>query len=328
MCRKQDYSPVLPSPVWDVVSSTFPGGGKETNYMQNLFDIPEAQWKLERKVRKLRERIRAKSLELGITPEHTDQRHFYRIPKLNKVFASVSAEHRYIKDPSIRNFEKNEALRNVKNNYKNYTDDNIDEYLKKASDSGVSVRDNAGSKGNYIHDCREIYFRRWIDSGLIEKPEGSVEQIALSRNDIPEYFRNEVVSGCAGIDKFIKERNYIPIACELYVYDDRTECAGTLDDIAYVDWKLCLLDLKSSNQFKDVYTLQVMRYERMFYRLFRIKVEDVAILKTDKAHRNYDLEWFNQEQKKHGVMANNYLVKFNKHWEKIIESRKTKIITI
>src|SRR3990167_9215976 len=143
------------------------------------------------RVAKLRERIKSRTAELGVETRHTTEAHFYFIPELNEVVGSVSAEHLNIKDPSIRNFEKNESLRYVKANYKLFTEQNIDNYLKAAAEAPILVRDNAGSKGNYIHDCRQVYFQKWIDSNSITKPEGSVEAIAKARDDIPQEFYYE-----------------------------------------------------------------------------------------------------------------------------------------
>src|SRR3990167_1738855 len=116
------------------------------------------------KIQNLRNKIRARTVELGIETRHTDKAHFYYIPAVDKVFGSVSAEHRHIKDPSIRNFEKNEAIRYMAAHYKEFTDQNIEEHKKKAAAAPILHRDEHGSIGNYIHGYRRIYFDQWIDS--------------------------------------------------------------------------------------------------------------------------------------------------------------------
>ncbi len=294
--------------------------------MENLFDIPESTWKLERKVRKLRERIYLRSRELSIQPEHNELGHFYRVN--NELYPSVSAEHRNIKDPSIRNFERNEVGRYISEHYQSFTPENIDEHVKLAVESPILVRDKAGSKGNFIHDCRQIYFQKWIDSNQLSKPKGSVEQIARDRTDIPEIFKNEVISGCAAIDTFIKEKKYIPIACEVYVFDLKTKIAGTLDDVGIINGEVILMDVKSSNQMKDIYTLQVMRYKQMFVKVFKTRIHKVLILKTGKQDRTYQLEWFSKEQERAGINTNKHLERFNHYWQAVQESRKPKIVTI
>lgn len=283
-----------------------------------------------KRIEKLRAKIKARSAELGVQPRHTKEGHFYYVPEIDKVVGSVTFEHRNIKDTSIRNFEKNEVLRFVKSNYKSFTDENINSYLQQAFEAPILVRDNAGTKGDHIHRCRQEYFQAWIDSGI--KPTGSVEEIAKSKTDIPQEFYYEVISGCAAVDKFITETGYIPLGVEIPVYDAKDEVAGTLDELGLMPFnnnlELVLGDTKSSNQLKDVYTLQIMRYCQMFVKLYRMRPKRIFIIKAGKQERDYKLEWFTSEQIYHGKQANKYLHKFNFHWEAIQEERKVKPIII
>lgn len=282
------------------------------------------------KILKLRQRILQRQYELNITPRHTKEGHFYYVPILDKTLPSVSGEHRNIKDPSLRNFEKNEALRYITNKLyevKEYTMADFEKWVEEAKDAPIVARDTAGSKGNFIHDCREQYFSLWIKSGKVDKPAGTIEDIARRRGDVPPDLLPEVISGCAAMDRFITEWNYIPLGCEILVFDAKDEVAGTLDDVGVLTLKdgqqiIVLLDVKSSNQFKDTYTLQVMRYNKMFRQLFKIKPDRVLIVKTGKDDRNYKLEWFKPAQMVAGNEANKALIKFNTAWEQLLASRK------
>ena len=289
---------------------------------------------LKYRVKNLRRKVRIRTLEMRIEPRHTDKGHFYYIPALDKTFGSVSAEHRNIKDPSIRNFEKNEAIRFIKDHmpelmsaYGKLDMPVIDELMDQAAGAGVLARDNSGSIGTYIHNAREEYFHKWIESNVPDKPPGSIEDIAKSWQDkIPPEFYLSVISGCAALDSFILQQKYIPIACELYVYDAAREVAGTLDDIGLMpvdgQYQLVLMDVKSSNQLKDIYTLQVANYFRMFISLYHFRPQRILIVKTSKADRTYELEWFKPEQIKNGQRANYHLNKFNTYWDKIRDNRK------
>lgn len=293
------------------------------------------QTTLEKKVSRFRKKIKRIQEEMKIQPRHTADGHFYFIPKVNEVYGSVSAEHRNIKDPSLRNFEKNEVVRFIKEHWfefeqaKRDSSTKLDGLFKQALESPIRVRDTAGSIGSFIHNAREAYFRHWIESSKIERPNGSIEDIAKSwKATIHPDLYLDVISGCAGLDKFITEKRYIPLGCEIYVYDEKAKVAGTLDDVGLMpldgqfNYNLCLLDVKSSNQLKDTFTLQVCRYLEMFKKLFRMFPRQVLIVKTSKNDRTYELEVFKADQIKAGYQANRYLNKFNKCWDNIINVRK------
>ena len=289
---------------------------------------------LQLQVKHLRDKIKRIAGELQVEPRHTARAHFYYVPALNETFPSVSAEHRNIKDPSIRNFEKNEALRYIRDNLPILIEasakmnmDVMDAVFKQASEAAVKERDNSGTIGSYIHSAREHYFRVWIDSDKTERPPANIEAIAKSwKADIPPEFYHSVLSGCAAMDKFVSETGYIPLGCELYVYDAKRKVAGTLDDVGLMpvkgEYTLVILDLKSSNQFKIFYTLQVCRYQNMFKKLFHLIPKKILIVKVSKEDRTYSLEWFKPEQILNGHKANHYLSLFNKHFENIEEIRK------
>lgn len=272
-------------------------------------------------ISELRQQIKVRTAELKIEPRHTDKAHFYYVPEVDKVFSSVTAEHRHLKDPSLRNFEKNEALRYVRTNWEAFSPENIEDHLKQAFAAPILNRDQSGSIGDFIHLYRHIYFRSWIETG--SRPEGRIEDIARkNQSEIPNGFFPSVLSGCAGLDKFLDDTGYQPVGCEIPVYDVKTEIAGSLDDVGKIKNETVLLDVKSSNQLKDIYTLQVMDYKKMFYHLYKIRIDKILIVKTSKLDRTYQLEWFKSEQQEAGLKANYHLHKFNRYWEKIQELRK------
>lgn len=292
----------------------------------------------EKTIQKLRERIEQRCRELAIEARHTTGGHFYHAPLEGETYPSVTSIQHLIKDKGIENFQINEALRYVRTNWLSINEANMDEHFFKAREASIVVRDRAGNFGTQIHDAREKYFAEWIRSGV--QPNYTIEEmVKLDAMVLPE-----VVSGCAGIDNFLADTGYIPIACEIQVYDKKWGIAGTLDDIGLLPHKipldptkgieggykigheLVLCDLKSSNQFKDFYWMQVAAYYAMFKRLFKITPKRFFILKTDKMKRDYSIEWITDM--KTSVKAVDTLITMGQQLKTINQARKPEVVKI
>ena len=287
----------------------------------------------ENATNKLRAKIKAKCEELAIETRHTSGGHFYYAPLEGETYKSVSALQYLIKDQGIENFQINEAFRYVRTNFATITDGNMDEVFFAAKEAGIVVRDKAGNFGTQIHDFREMYFAQWIERGV--KPSITLEELCRKDPMSPP----EVISGCAGIDKFLAETGYIPIACEIKVYDKKWGIAGTLDDIGLLPRKvynddgsyklehdLVLCDLKSSNQYKDFYWVQVAAYYAMFKKQFKIYPKKFFILKTDKNKRDYSIEWITDMKTAVGTVKT--LVDLGNQLETIKQARKPEVLKI
>lgn len=247
---------------------------------------------------KIRERIEEAMPPGSVKTEHNEKGHYYRIVKLDKVYPSVTGKLQILKDPSIANWKMNRALDYVNMHYQHFTPNNIVEHLEKAALLPQEIFEGAGSIGTLIHDYREKYFQQWIDTG--KKPGLAVDIIPADEQDVRS------ISAMRGLDKFISDWNYIPVTCEMFVWSEKFEVAGTLDDIGIVQPtprhkpKLMLLDVKTSNQFKDYFFFQVGMYLYMFMERMGIFDKDkkntdlqpdqVIILKLSKDNGTYSIE--------------------------------------
>jgi hypothetical protein len=252
----------------------------------------------------------------AVTPRHTGDGHFYGVPSGN-VYPSVTGVISVIKDRSIQNFDMNEAMRYVEQNINDcVVDGKLDmmktiDLLHNAKKASRNILKDAGDIGTQIPDRREEYFQRWIDDG--------------SRPSISDYVKDDddprLKSGMRALDMFCNETEYIPIRTEVMVYSDRYKLAGMLDDIGMINtvkrkgdlkcahdlyydmlvtrcmkcdmkkaWEVCMMDLKSSNQFKDSYYYQVSIYYMMFENLTGIKTDRNFILKVSKDNGKYKTE--------------------------------------
>ena len=253
----------------------------------------------------------------SVVPRHTDEGHFYGVPN-GGVYPSVTGVISYVKDPSIQQFDMNEALRYVESHIHTAMEGGEVDFMKvmdvlyEAKKAPKGVLMDAADIGTKIHDRREEYYQTWIDEG--KRP--PITNFYDVVKDDPR-----MCSAMRALSSFCDEQEYLPIRTEVMVYSDRYKLAGMLDDVGMVNtiirkgekdcqhnlwyegfktrcdkcdhkrqWQFCLTDLKSSNQFKDTYYLQVALYHMMFVELVGIKPERSFILKTSKTDGRYHTE--------------------------------------
>lgn len=283
----------------------------------------------------------------AVVPRHTSDGHFYGVPSGN-VYPSVTGIIGYVKDPSIQQFDMNEALRYVEAHISEVVVDGQVDYFKamdllhEAKKAPRGILMDAADIGTQIHDRREKYYQDWIDTDVRPNIEDYYD---LQKDDV------RLISAMRALGLFCDEHEYIPIRCEMLVYSDKYEIAGTLDDLGMVNsiirkgdkkcqhdlwydgyntrcsncdlkrvWQLALTDLKSSNQFKDSYFLQVAIYQMMFVDLTGIKPKRNFILKTSKTDGRYKLE---ELKKMPSLIANaKRVIMAAKAMEKVKEIRK------
>jgi len=222
-----------------------------------------------------------------VTTAHTENEHFYKVVPTGKTYPSVTGKLQILKDEGLMNYKRDRALDHVFANRERMADpSDALTVLTEAKDASMKILTDAGDIGTVIHECREAYFAEWIRSGA--RPPNARAFIPSSVRDY------RAVSGMRAIEKFCVEREYEPIVSELYVYSEEWEIGGALDDIGLVrhegEKKLCLMDLKTSNRFKDTYFFQVAMYWEMFRTLTGVVPEHVLILKVSKEDGTYKLE--------------------------------------
>ncbi len=284
-----------------------------------MYSGRDAQFdEVKNRIKKIQDQIDLTLPPGAVVPRHTDAGHFYGVPS-GGVYPSVTGIIGYVKDPSIQQFGMNEALRYVEAHLHECVTDGDLDYMKvidmlyaaKKAPRGVLM--DAADIGTQIHDRREEYFQDWIDDN--------------KRPSLSNYYRTDVddprlVSAMLALGRFCDESEYIPIRTEVLVYSDKYELAGQLDDLGMINtvirkgdpdckhlywynrdgstrcehcdrkkqWHFCLTDLKSSNQFKDTYYLQVALYGMMFRQLTGLKPDRNFILKVSKVDGVYKTE--------------------------------------
>lgn len=267
-----------------------------------------------------------------VVTAHTEKGHFYEIrdayvkdvlKRESVTYPSVTGKLQVLKDPSIANFKMNRACDYIFANFSKMNEENLMDYLTEAKEAGTLIFEEAGHIGTMIHDCREEYFREWIKRGI--KPSyDAVDYVPKDQYD------TRAVSSLRALDQFIKETGYTPVACELFVYSHKWETAGTLDDLGIMRWpfsgregdvkcnheliynsntnvghcltcslkyrmSFVLMDVKTSNQFKDHYFFQVGMYYDMLKQLIKVagvdlKIGHTFILKLSKEDGRYKIE--------------------------------------
>ena len=128
------------------------------------------------------------------------------------------------------------------------------------------------------------------------------------------------------LNKFCDDTGYIPVATELLLWSEKLGVAGTLDDLGIIDGKLVLCDLKSSNQFRDTYFLQVAMYYQMLVERTGLRPRECFILKVSKENGTYELEYLKNMRKL--VSYAKAVIKIDDGLQFIKNSRKRQTVKI
>jgi len=253
-----------------------------------------------------------------VVPEHNERGHFYRVNDEQAgrpLYPSVTGKLQVLKDEGLANWKMGQALQYVFQHFKEFTDANIMEHIDAAERVPADIFEDAGDIGTIIHDARQAIYTEWIATGV--RPVDFPSFVPQDRQDI------RATSALAALETFCIERSYVPVMTEMMVYSHKWKTAGTLDDLGLMRvemrrgdpacehdifigqnhnfdrclkcdakwrWTLALLDLKTSNRFKDHYFFQVAMYYAMLVTLTGVKPERSYILKTSKEDRTYKLE--------------------------------------
>lgn len=289
----------------------------------------------------IKDRIRERMPEGSVVADHDAHSHFYIVDGFR--YPSVTSKLQILKDESLINYKKNQVIQFVFANHKKFTDANIMEQLALADRVPEDILADASDIGTQIHDTRQRIFEEWIATGV--RPGDFLSFANAAGVDV------RVTSAVRALQKFCEEIGYTPIATELFVYSHKYKVAGTLDDIGTIPTvvdegdpecehkmlfkfgrEMCvkcprristdfvLMDLKSSNQFKDHYFFQVAMYWEMLWRLIGIKPSRCFILKLSKEDGTYKIEDLKQPSKlatfAHAMLKTNDAITFIKSLRK------------
>ncbi len=268
-----------------------------------------------------------------VIPRHSEHGHFYEVTEgAFPVYPSVTGKIQVLKDEGLINYKMNRAI----DYFKNFcfglvgipSMEQIDDACDKASRVSQDILMDAGDIGTRIHNLRQVIFEDWIKTGV--RPVDFLSFIPVEEADI------RVTSALRALQKFVEENDYIPVACEVLLYNHKLGVAGTLDDLGLMRevlfndddivcdhigigpmgteasqimmdnkgrftcmncgyqyrYQFVLMDLKTSNQFKDHYFFQVALYWWMFWQLLGVawKPERCFILKVSKEDGRYKIE--------------------------------------
>lgn len=306
------------------------GGGRWVKSLNIPYDGDPAD-----KAAHLRAQIREAIPQGRIVPRHNEKGHFYEVNEntFSATYPSVSAKLQVLKDESLINFKMKQALAYVFRNWKNFTEQNIMEHIANAERQSVDVFEDAGDIGRRIHDYRHKYFTAWIQAGirppniLLFLPEEEKDVRAVSALKALEKFVIEndywpVISEQMVYDRGMKlagtlddigimRSDFEPQSHQMrqslrYCKHDWQYSAHRGRSVAHcakcgnaMKKMLVLMDIKTSNQFKDHYFYQVALYWRMFFNLVGIAPERCFILKLSKTDQTYHIE----DLKRHGEIA-------------------------
>lgn len=272
------------------------------------------------------ERYRAKiALIPKLLPEHTDKGHFYRHVKTDIVFKSVTAKLQILKDQGLRNWYMNRALDYMKSQLEakeRWTPAEIDALIIEAKEAPVIEFRDAGDIGTKIHNMREILFNTFIEEGKW----GAGDYVGEGSLD------TRLLSGRRAVMNFVKEQGYIPLACELLVFDFGMNVAGTLDDVGLMpnkdgSYDLVIMDLKTSNiGDKDSYYYQVAMYAYMFRKLTGLRAKRTFILHVSKTNGSYKMIPINNVPQL--VKEARYILKINDALDRLKQSKARETMKI
>jgi hypothetical protein len=266
----------------------------------------------------LREKIRAALPEGSVVTAHTEKEHFYKVVATGDVYPSVTGKLQVLKEEGISDWKMNRALDYVFTHHSKFTDETVMMHLQAAAQVPVDQFEAAGDIGTRIHGYRELYFEEWMKTGI--KPASAVSFIPEVERDV------RAISAMRALEKFCAETEYEPVITEQRVYNKKLKLAGALDDLGTMrkvvekgrdlclhidcmaipdnkkyDWacigcgrktkrEFVLMDLKTSNQFKNHYFFQVALYFDMFRLLTGLTPERCFILKVSKEDGTYKIE--------------------------------------
>jgi hypothetical protein len=205
--------------------------------------------------------------------------HIYYAPATGTEFISTTTKNQIISNPIYQNWRMNRMAEYLFDHKDEITKDNFDDFVKQAKEYPEIMFKEAGRIGNLIHAYAHDYFTDWINKD--ERPADILAYVngALGRPKEPEFI---VWSALRSLQAWVLKNDYIPLASELKVWNEKYHSAGTIDNVGVINGKVGLPDWKSSNNFRDDYWIQLGDYYGMFYRLTHIRCSWGRIIKFVK----------------------------------------------
>jgi hypothetical protein len=215
-------------------------------------------------------------------PEHSALGHQYRNTKTNKLVTSVTTKLQAISRPHLIPWSvKMGALWLMEGDraQKLLNPNSTEAMIQGMQMASTDIRDNAGGIGTIAHGMAERFFNEWISFG---KPPEDIRIFA------PNNCNPASIASARAFQKWTEKNNIIPIVSEIIVgHDDYS--AGQVDLIVYINGKLTLCDIKTSNGIDESYRYQVAAYKYMWEYMTGIKIESCKILHLSKDYDKFEI---------------------------------------
>lgn len=137
-------------------------------------------------------------------------------------------------------------------------------WIKEVGTDADAIRDEAGRRGSVVHELTERY-----DNG---------EEVSLLNMDGNLQFK---MSEWAMFERYV---DFVTRFKPDYVMNEqnfvsaRLGFAGTIDRLAWLDGKMSLIDIKTSNNIHDSYWLQLAAYAELVHDMTNFRIEQYTIL--------------------------------------------------
>ena len=146
------------------------------------------------------------------------------------------------------------------------------------------IIDEALDIGNYTHEWIEEYIKYSLD-GLLEYPEEN-DKFKAAEKSISAFLSWDSYyhDSDGGLEYLDSERK---------VYCDRFKYAGTVDAVAKINGRVCVIDFKTSKKIYKPYHLQVTAYAQAIKRIDGLRRWPLGIiLRLDKETGEYEEKVF------------------------------------
>ena len=155
----------------------------------------------------------------------------------------------------------------------------VDHIHKGIQTANKTISWEAAQVGNDVHT--------WIDEAIKSK---------LTGTEAPEKPEGSEQKSCVNaLAKWARDNNPTWISSEekIYHHDDGYPYAGTVDAVAKVGGKICVIDFKTSKKIYKSYHLQVTAYALAISKIHGIDLPMGIILRLDKETGEYQEKRFN-----------------------------------
>ena len=145
--------------------------------------------------------------------------------------------------------------------------EDIEDMVKGIEMAHINISKAALNIGKKVHNYIEEVIEWSLDSGNMP--------------EMPE--EEEAVNSIKAFGEWVRANDVEWISTEERIYSRKYGFAGTVDALALIDDRFCVIDFKTSKQIYKSYKLQVYAYKQAVQEMYGREVEGCWILRFDKA---------------------------------------------